>query len=321
MEAGFSQTNNADEASDYLFTWVPHHWPHEKLVEFVRQFASDGHVEETWTCAAYRKIRPGDRAYLLKQGAPIGIFGRGRVLESPRRKEEGESGRGKWEVLLCFDASCGDVLCDPFEGFFIDEKQLSTVTAPKTQWQHRAAGVTLSYKAAREIDNLLTGARSIAAWTLQQGIDEAVIDVVEQMKSSRGAPQGFLMSPKARRAIEERAVELAKEHYKEKGYAVRVVGKPYDLLCEGKSGNKIYVEVKGTQGSGREVLLTPNEVAFARDHKHQMALFVISNIALCSDDPEAPTASGGDLAVYEPWDIDTCELDALGYSLTITKNA
>jgi hypothetical protein len=162
VEAGSSQTSKADEASDYLFTWVPDHWPHEKLVEFVQQFMLDGHVEETWTCAAYRKIRPGDRAYLLKQGTPIGIFGRGRVLGSPRRKEDIESGRGKWEVLLCFDASHGDVLCDPFESFFLDEKQLSTVTAPKTQWQHRGAGMTLSYKAAREIDNLIAGSGFIS---------------------------------------------------------------------------------------------------------------------------------------------------------------
>jgi hypothetical protein len=129
------------------------------------------------------------------------------------------------------------------------------------------------------------------------------------------------MSPMARRAIEERAVQLAKEHYVAKGYAVKVVGKPYDLLCEGENGHVVYVEVKGTQRSGMEVLLTPNEVTFAKEHKNQMALFVVSGIALDSNNPEVATASGGSQSIYEPWDIGSGELEPLGYSLTITKKA
>ncbi len=221
----------ADEGRDYLFTWVPDGWPHEELAALVGRFESHGNAKEPWTCAAHRRIRAGDRAYLLKQRKPIGIFGRGLVVGNPERKAEAEPGRGKWQVSLEFDASRGDVLCDPGKNFFLDEEQLSGLPVPKKQWRNEASGIALLPEAARGIDKVVSGVGSTAAWALQQPADEAVVDVAQQIRS-RDAGQGFLMSPSKRRAIEQRAVELAKEHYTAKGYAVKVLGKPYDLLCE-----------------------------------------------------------------------------------------
>lgn len=317
MNIGSNRKFGDSAGRDYLFTWVPDGWPHEELAPLVERFKSDGNAKEPWTCSAHRKIQPGDRAYLLKHRKPIGIFGRGLVVGKPERKAEVEPGRSKWQVLLEFNASRGDVLCDPEENFFLDGRQLSQLPAPKRQWQHEASGITLLHDAARGIDSVIGGVGSTAAWSLQQPADKAVVEVVDQIRS-RDAHRGFLMSPRARKAIEERAVHLAREHYIRSGYAVKVVGKPYDLLCESEGGRIVYVEVKGTQGTGREVLLTPNEVTFARDHNKQMALFVVSEIMVGSDDPDAPTASGGRQSVYEPWDINSGKLEPLGYSLTIT---
>jgi hypothetical protein len=303
-----------------VFTWVPEGWPHPELVKFVDKFKSEGQVDEPWTCAAHKKIRPGDRVYLLKQRKPIGIFGIGRVLSEPARRKEIESGRGEWEVVLRFDASQGDVLCDPLEAFFVNEEQLLAIPVPKEQWQRRASGTTLAEEAARAIDEKIASASSKALWILQKDVDEAVVEVADQIMLSRTG-QGFLLSPGVRRAIELRAVDLAKQHYEQRGYSVKVEGKPYDLLCTCEGRDSIYVEVKGTQGLGLEVLLTPNEVTHAREHKEQMALFVVSGITVSCVENGVPSATGGAVAIYEPWDIDSGELHTLGYSLTITKQA
>lgn len=312
------QRAEAARGRDYLFTWVPDGWPHEELVKLVHKFNAEGRVDEPWTCAAHKKIQAGDRVYLLKQRRPIGIFGRGRVVGDPARRKKTESGRSEWEVALRFDASQGDVLCDPLQTVFISEEQLFRIPVPKAQWQRQASGTSLAKEAARAIDDRIASASSIAAWTLQQDVDDAVVEVVDQIKLSRRPGQGFLLSPRVRQAIELHAVNLAKQHYEQKGYAVKVEGKPYDLLCTA-GGDRIYVEVKGTQGSGLEVLLTPNEVTHARQHRDHMALFVVSGIAVSADETDAPSASGGNVTIYEPWDIDRGELQALGYSLTITK--
>src|SRR5882672_3760217 len=89
--------------------------------------------------------------------------------------------------------------------------------------------------------------------------------------------QGFLISSKLRKAIEQHAVDMARKHFVSAGYRVKVLGKPYDLICSAKE-ETLYVEVKGTTTDGLTVFLTPNEIAFAREHKAQMALFLVSGI-------------------------------------------
>ena len=62
--------------SDYLFTWKPDKWPHEKLKKLVDAVQSGQSVVEPWRCQSYRSIKPKDRAYLSVQGRkPPGIFG------------------------------------------------------------------------------------------------------------------------------------------------------------------------------------------------------------------------------------------------------
>ena len=90
---------------DYLFNWNPKIWPHEKLRNLVDTFDSSGIAEEPWACAAHRKIRIGDRAYLLKAGKPLGIFGRGHVVGKPQKWEEAPRGRNPWQVPIRFDVS------------------------------------------------------------------------------------------------------------------------------------------------------------------------------------------------------------------------
>lgn len=136
---------------DYLFTWKDHpEWPLAKLRELVDEFTREKYAEEWWTCKAYLKVQPGDRAYLLKQGKPrIGIFGRGQV-----KKVEAEAPH---RALIGFEVRRGDVLRDPghrFENFLVSEEQLFNLRVPKTQWQNAAAGITLVFDAARQIDNI-----------------------------------------------------------------------------------------------------------------------------------------------------------------------
>ncbi|MGO9589155.1 MAG: HNH endonuclease [Candidatus Acidiferrales bacterium] len=133
---------------DFLFTWKQEHWDYKKLRKLVERFRLRGAAEEWWSCNAHRKIRVGDRAYLLKQGKPIGIFGRGTIMGKPRRRT-----KNIWEVLIGFDVPRGDILLDPKEdGFLVDENLLLSLPVPKKQWQNQAAGITLEKSAARAID-------------------------------------------------------------------------------------------------------------------------------------------------------------------------
>jgi len=83
----------------------------------------------------------------------------------------------------------------------------------------------------------------------------------------------------------------------------RSIDHPYDLFCQ-RASEKLHVEVKGTTSDGAAVLLTPNEVEFARYASPEMALLVVSQIRLSADSDGAVIASGGDIELVHPWDID-----------------
>ena len=137
----------------------------------------------------------------------------------------------------------------------------------------------------------------------------AIIEFAEEVRG-RGKGQGIRGSPALRKAVEEYAIGKAKAHFEALSYAVEVVGKPYDLRCS-KGSELLHVEVKGTTSDGEIVLLTPNEVAFARGHKETMALFIVSNAE--SSKADETKISGGRITVLQPWDIDTGVLEPIGY--------
>lgn len=166
---------------NFLFTWKPQHWSHDNVRKLIETFRSIGTVEEPWSCAAHKKIHVGDRAYLLKQGKPIGIFGRGTVVGEPAKKTRPDPGDSVYQVLLGFDVSRGDVLWDPEDQFLVDERQLLNLPVPKKQWQNQSSGITLDASAARAIDSIIFDSIQIGP-VQATSVDEAVYEVARQRK-------------------------------------------------------------------------------------------------------------------------------------------
>ncbi|MBW4043558.1 MAG: DUF3883 domain-containing protein [Acidobacteria bacterium] len=129
--------------------------------------------------------------------------------------------------------------------------------------------------------------------------DDLIATEVDDAASLPATRQGFMASSAVRKAVEEHAVELARKYFASLGYAVETYGKPFDLLCS-REEDTLYVEVKGTQGSGAEILLTRGEVNFHRNNPGKMALFVTSGIEVSSEGQ----ASGGHSIIKMPWVID-----------------
>lgn len=141
------------------------------------------------------------------------------------------------------------------------------------------------------------------------------LHVLANERRQKGRGQGFQVSPKVRKALEEYAMKKAEDHFRSIGYEVTVVGKPYDLRCVSSAGT-LYVEVKGTTTKAAEVLLTPNEVVFAREHVEQIALFVVYDVKVSGID-DKPTVTGGKELLIQPWNVDSGTLEPVGYSYTL----
>ena len=115
------------------------------------------------------------------------------------------------------------------------------------------------------------------------------------------------------KAIEERAVHVARDHFEKKlGYVTEDVGqtRSYDVHAT-KGDEAVKVEVKGTTTDGSRVVLTRNEVNLHLEEHPHNALAIVRNISLQRGDP--PVAQGGDLILLMPWQIDRPGLDPIAY--------
>ena len=138
-------------------------------------------------------------------------------------------------------------------------------------------------------------------------------------KARRGG-QGFRLTAEQRRAVELRAMELAKAHLIGLGWPnVKDVSgrESFDLHCSSDDG-ELFVEVKGTTSDGESIILTKNEVAFHRDTWPRNALIVVTAIIL-DHSGERPSARGGSLSMVSPWEIEDDRLAPISFLYSMVE--
>jgi hypothetical protein len=142
--------------------------------------------------------------------------------------------------------------------------------------------------------------------------EEAAVKGAETAHAGRQG-QGFLYSAKVRRAVELRAMAVAEKHFTKDGWHVadHSANKPYDLLAT-KGNQKLFIEVKGSQGNGSFVFLTPNEVKWARKHHPQTILAVVTGIVV-EETEDNIEGKGGKLHLIKPWQPNDDKLEPLGF--------
>lgn len=147
-----------------------------------------------------------------------------------------------------------------------------------------------------------------------EGVQEA-LDVIERVARLGGQArgQGRGLTGPERRAVEMRAMEVACERLREDGWSVEDVSarRSYDLHCMHR-GRELRVEVKGTTGAGASILLTRTEVHHATEHAAEVALYVVSRIAL-NRALTPPLATGGVLRILDRWRLSAGVLEPVGY--------
>jgi hypothetical protein len=156
-----------------------------------------------------------------------------------------------------------------------------------------------------------------AAWPakLVSSVASAVEELDDVVRGRRG--QGYGLSAPERRAVEHHAMDIVRSKYQDDGWVVLDVyaTKSYDFKAT-KGEEELHIEVKGTTGGLDAVLLTKNEVNWAREHPANSVLAVVYRITL--DRQQAPpAATRGTLHVVRPWSIDESALEALAFRYTI----
>lgn len=248
-------------------------------------------------------MEPGDVIYARSDSH---IVGRGTV-----RSDAKDPRAYRWQTGLLADTGTG-CLWEHYVKVDWEEyaEPLKVTIQPirYTVWKLEGDRLQMMLDAEAGIETIPMSHDRAAARELPE--DEAIAEAAEIGRSRR---QGFQSNPEFRRLIEDHAMESAIEHFEGDGYVVENVSgsKSYDLRCT-KRGRVLHVEVKGTQTDGQEVLLTPNEVKFARAHRDSMVLFVVTGVEVWKES-DATICGGGDPWLIQPWDIGHGKLTPTGY--------
>jgi len=142
---------------------------------------------------------------------------------------------------------------------------------------------------------------------------ESTLDEVVESRLSSDTAQGFQSNPEIRKVIEGRAMDSAKWYFNKKGFMVQDVSstQSYDLLCR-KGKQKLFMEVKGSQGPISKIVLTPNEVKFLTRNKGNIGLFLLDSISL-QQHRKRYSAKGGTKHIVLPWRIQSSRLKPFQY--------
>jgi len=136
----------------YLLTWNPERTPWIDFEELAKEIEEQGYLEENWSCGVTKKICPGDRVFLIKQGAePRGIVASGWVVSKVYKGQHwDEQIRAKGRRALYIDIYW-DTILDPDKRMF-PRARLSKGIYTKMHWEPRASGATIPDDVAEQLE-------------------------------------------------------------------------------------------------------------------------------------------------------------------------
>jgi len=145
---------------------------------------------------------------------------------------------------------------------------------------------------------------------------EALTRIAQPLARRTG--QGFGLTQAERRAVELRAMEVAKLHLEATGFQVEDVSacESFDFRAKDSTSDLI-VEVKGSTGSCDSILLTGPEVVLHRKHFPNNVLILVHGIDLRRR-AKSPRASGGILRVIRPWFVNPDALEPTAFRYKIS---
>ncbi|MGK5683094.1 protein NO VEIN domain-containing protein [Actinoplanes sp. URMC 104] len=284
-----------------LVTWNPARWRMGDYDDDVIATAGGGFVRGRWSTGSRTGgIEPGDRVFMLLQGdGPRGIVGSGtcasRIFQAghwdPQRTgEQANYALIDWDTLVPLD----DVLPRP---------ELMEMIPAGGEWRPQSSGTLLSPEVAQQLEQLWAGHLGLSA-------------PVPPRTSPR---QGWQLDPVRRKKVEDAAQDRLTAHFRAQGWTVKDTryGNPYDAVAK-REGEIRYLEAKGTETAGAAVIVTPNEVAFARDHPGQCVMGILANVRFRADG-EVDPASGAFRVLA--WNPDAGDLAPRAYDWTAPPSA
>lgn len=274
----------------------------------------------------HRNVATGDFAVLRKENEIIGVGTVGNIEETADTKihrrcpkcdstdiRERVTRQPKWKC-----GKCAEEFSDPKETI-VDVRSFVAAINDFTK-----LNAPPSVKAVKMCAESGDGASSqLSMLRLDQSKIKTLFEGIDPSPSSRRPAtandgQGFGLSQAERRAVELRAMQVARALYERAGWEVtdKSSSQPFDLLAT-KGTDKRFIEVKGTTGQGCSVILTHGEVSHIRCNPVNSALIIVSGIVLEKRNGKWDAKDGKITTHENPWSLVEANLSPTQYRYKI----
>ena len=178
----------------WLLAWNPRRWTWENLDEQVREVETHGTSWDRWSCGRTKKIKKGDRVFLIKLGPePRGLIGSGWTESDVRQGRHWDlRSQGERRKALYVDVRWDTLIAAPL----ISRTELNDPPFNGMHWDTQSSGISIPPAIARELE---------AEWQKRTGLEPATLpeEVEPTEEYVEGAVQSILIdayerNPRAR---------------------------------------------------------------------------------------------------------------------------
>lgn len=132
----------------FLFGWNPQKFEWAEIGKDIARLTAGQKVEDSWSVASYKSIKPDDRAYVVRVGVePKGIFASGYVSSEPFLASR--KGRIYHRINIEFD-----VLLNPDKEPILSLNILKTGALADQNWTPQASGISIRPQLVEELEGV-----------------------------------------------------------------------------------------------------------------------------------------------------------------------
>lgn len=198
----------------YLFTWNPKKWQWIELDQNINQLNELGYFERRWSCGNSKRIKKGDRIFLIRLGDdPKGIMGSGYAKSTYYKAPHWDETKGKTANYIDIEF---DILINPNSESLFDHDALNNIDPNNIQeWTPQQSGITIKGNLVETLEsnwfNFIKENNYIGSSFMSNDVTTQIEESYKEGKLKETTQTRYERNPKAR------AVCL--EHY---GYSCQI---------------------------------------------------------------------------------------------------
>jgi 5-methylcytosine-specific restriction protein A len=134
----------------FLLTWNPRRFSWDDLDEVVNDVQAEGHAHYSWSCGNTRRIKAGDRLFMIRLGKEDpGLIGSAWAISPPYEEEhwvdeQQEAPRTAWFVPLDWDFLSHEAV--------IPRSRLDKKPFNKVRWSSQSSGISIAADVASALE-------------------------------------------------------------------------------------------------------------------------------------------------------------------------